>query len=82
MKHLHMTSRSTGRSPSGGVERSEGRPAARDEYPATRAHIVDACFDLGERWAGEKAWLLAALPDRLFESADALLAALLPSTLR
>ena len=58
-------------------ENTGKRPEVRPEYPATRAQIIEACIDLEDCEDGERAWLLGALPDAVFESAEEVLTALL-----
>jgi hypothetical protein len=44
-------------------------------YPATRASLLAACFDLQDFSDFERTWFLRALPDGTFLSADDVLAA-------
>jgi len=76
MSHLHTMAEKIGRGPVAALNpgSAENRPDVRPEYPATRAQLIEACIDCEE---GERAWLLGALPDAVFECAADVLTALL-----
>ena len=54
----------------------ESHLRAHQKYPATRAQLIAACYDLKDFSDAEKKWFLGALPDRTYHSADEVLAAL------
>jgi len=54
----------------------EGHLRNHQKYPATRAQLISACFDLKDFSPEEKKWFIGTLPDRTYGSADEVLAAL------
>ena len=46
------------------------------QYPASKADLVAACNNLVDFKKSEKQWFAATLPDRTYQSADEVLAAL------
>jgi SAM-dependent methyltransferase len=58
------------------LDKIEAHLRTHQQYPATRATLIAACFDLQDFSEIERTWFLGTLPDATYESADDVLAAL------
>lgn len=46
------------------------------EYPATKAGLVSACFELSDFSEEDKKWFVENLPEKTYNSADEVISAL------